>query len=116
MMRVVRFILGVLAAIAGAFAGNWIGGQIRYLLTGQTTQTIHFVHTTAKGQNLDSYPVATKFYPALLLALLGKPRWLFAFLGGTLTGLLVDDRYEVIWLERVIVPLIVERIPKQVHE
>ena len=74
------------------------------------------MHTTAKGQYLDSYPVATKYYPALLFALLGKPRWLFALLGGALTGLLVDDRYEVLWLERVIVPLIVERIPGQVDK
>ena len=111
-MRIIRFVFGLLATIAAAFTGNWIGGQLRFILTGQTTQTIHFVHTTDKGQKLDNYPVATKFYPALLCAFLGKPRWLFVFLGGTLTGLLVDDKYEAIWLERVIVPLIVDRIPK----
>jgi len=112
-MKPLRFIFGFFATIAAAFAGNWIGGQLRFILTGQTTQTIHFVHTTEKGQKLDNYPVATKFYPALLCAFLGRPRWLFVLLGGTLTGLIVNDKYEAIWIERFIVPLIVDRIPGQ---
>jgi len=69
-------------------------------------QTIHFVHETATGLKMDNYPVGTKFYPALICAFLAKPRWLVGFLAGTFTGLMVDDRYEVYWLERVIVPFI----------
>ena len=112
-MAVLRWIFGLLTTLVAALVGNWIGGQLRFLLTGQPTQTIHFEYTTSSGLEMDNYPVNTKFLPALLFAMLAKPRWLFALLGGTLTGLLVDDKYEEIWLERVIVPLIVERIPGQ---
>ena len=106
-MRIFRFILGFLSVPAAALAGNWIGGLVRFRHTGETTATIHYVHTTAEGMRMDNYPVNTKFIPALLFALLGRPRWLFALFGGILASLWIDDRYEAIFLERVIVPLIV---------
>ena len=64
-MLILRWILGVLATATAALAGNWVGGQIRYMITGQTTQTIHFEHTTTTGLTMDNYPVATKFLAAL---------------------------------------------------
>jgi hypothetical protein len=46
----------------------------------------------------------------MLFALIGKPRWLFALFGGMLTGGLVPDEWEHSWVERVIEPLIVDRV------
>lgn len=106
-----NFLIDLLLMIAGTLFGNWLGGQLRSLLTGKPVQSIHFKHTTESGLTIKNFPVNTKFYPGLLFSLLGKPRGLFALLGGTLAGLLVDDRYEELWLERVLVPLIVNRIP-----
>ena len=107
-----HFFTDFLLMVGGTLLGNWIGGQLRSLLTGRPVQSLHFKHTTDGGTEIKNFPVITKFYPGLLFSLLGRPRELFALLGGTLTGLLVDDHYEEIWLERVIVPLIVDRIPK----
>ena len=106
-----NFFIDLLVMITGTLAGNWLGGQLRSLLTGKPVQSIQFEHTTESGLNIKNFPVATKFYPGFVFSFLGRPRGLFALLGGTLAGLLVDDRYEVIWLERVLVPLIVNRIP-----
>jgi hypothetical protein len=75
--------------------------------TGETTVAIHYTYTTACGLRMDYYPVNTKFFPALLSALFCKPRWLFFFMGGILASLWIDDNYEAIFMERLIVPLIV---------
>lgn len=110
MLAVFRFIIKLLLTCAAALVGNWLGGQIRHSLTGESLQTISFTFVTEKGRKMSNFPVATKFYPALLFSLIGKPRWLFAFLGGVLTGGLVDDRYERLWLERFVEPLIVDSV------
>jgi len=107
-MKIFGYLFGFLAVPAAALAGNWVGGQIRSMLTGETTAAIHYTHTTASGFRLDNYPVNTKFFPALLFALFGRPRWLFTFMGGILASLWIDDKYEAIFMERVIVPLIVD--------
>ena len=106
-MRFFRFIFALIVIPAAALAGNWVGGQIHLRVTGQTKAVIHYVHTTASGLRMDNYPVNTKFFPALLFSLFGKPRWLFAFLGGILASLWIDDEYEAIFLERLITPLLV---------
>ena len=106
-MKIIRVLFGLLVVPIAALAGNWVGGQIRFRLSGERTVTLHYVHTTASGMRMDNYPVNTKFFPAFLFALFGRPRWLFAFLGGILASLWIDDQYEAIFLERVIVPLIV---------
>ena len=106
-MKIIRLLYGLLAAPLAALLGNWVGGQIRFMRNGETIAAIHYTHTTASGLRMDNYPVNTKFFPALLFALFGKPRWLFAFMGGILTSLWIDDNYEAIFMERLIVPLIV---------
>ena len=109
-MVIFRFLLNLLSVIGSAFVGNWIGGQIRYYLTGEQVQTIRFEFTTKKGRKMSNFPVTTKFYPALLISLLGKPRWLYALISGILTGVFVDDCLEEYVLERVIEPLVIDRV------
>jgi hypothetical protein len=106
-MKIFRNLVGFLAVPLAAVVGNWIGGKIRFRLTGESIASIHYVYTTANGLHMDNYPVNTKFFPALLFSIIGRPRWLFAFLGGILASLWVDDKYEAFFLERIIVPLVV---------
>ena len=93
-MGIVRLVLKTGSVAVGALVGNWVGGKIRASLTGEKVQSIRFRHTTAQGQTITNTPVLTKFYPALVAARLGKPRWLYAFCGGVLAGALLGDRYE----------------------
>ncbi|MEA3441577.1 MAG: hypothetical protein U9R58_14990 [Chloroflexota bacterium] len=93
-MKIFQYMLNILTITMAALAGNWAGATIRTLITGKRVNSVHFEYTTSGGMSISSYPVITKFYPALFVSYLGKPRWLFAFLGGVLTGGLIDDRYE----------------------
>jgi hypothetical protein len=100
-----KFLFNAFTAILAAFVGNWLGGQIRSGLSGEKVQTLTFEHESSSGLKYKNAPVATKLYPAVLCALIGKPRWLFAFMGGLAAGGLVPDRFEQVWLENVIEPL-----------
>jgi len=97
MKTVLRFFFKILSVVAATLAGNWVGAQMRTSLTGETAQSIRSEYTDPGGRTFKNVPVVTKFYPGLLASWLGKPRWVFAFLGGLLTGALVDDRYERMW-------------------
>ena len=97
-MIVLRMLFEVVSVIVAALAGNWVGGQVRSGLTGQPVQSIRFQYTAADGRSVRNIPVVTEFYPAVLVGLFGKPRWLAAFLGGCIMGALVGDRYEhLLW-------------------
>lgn len=112
-MKIFRILFNLILTPAAALAGNWIGGQIRARLTGETVQTIQFEHTTASGMQMKNFPVSTKLYPALLFAFVGQPRWLFALLGGVLASLYIDDKYEAMLLENVFAPLIENTVAKK---
>ena len=109
-MIVLKVLGNLFSIIFAALVGNWVGGQIRFLLTGDPVQTIRFEFTTQKGREISNFPVTTKFYPALLISLISKPRWLYSLLGGVFTGLLLDDRIEAYFIERVIEPQIIDRV------
>ena len=113
MKGILRWVGNLLAVPVAALAGNWLGGQLRYYLTGVRLQTIQFRYTTRKGRELANAPVATKFYPGVFFGLVGKPRWLFALIGGLLAGGLVPDHWEHYWLERVIEPVFIDRLLEQ---
>jgi len=109
MKRIFAWIGNFFAVALAALAGNWLGGQIRFYLTGELPQTIQFKYTTEKGRTITNSPVATKLYPAMFFAFVGKPRWLFALIGGLLAGGFMPDEFENYWVEKVIEPLIVDR-------
>jgi hypothetical protein len=92
------------------FVGMLVGGQLRYILTGEETQVIRYQFKTKDGRTMTNAPVATKFYPGMIMSLVGKPRWFFAFAGGIIAGTIIPDKFERIWLERVLEPLIMDRI------
>lgn len=95
-----HLLIKICSVITAALAGNWLGGQIRSLWTGQEVQSIRFHYTNQEGKNVSNFPVATKFYPGVMGAAIGKPRWLYTFLAGILAGALVDDTYERHFLEK----------------
>lgn len=100
-MAAARILWKGVSITAAALAGNWLGGQIRSLLTGQEAQSLRFHFVNEQGKEISNFPVATKFYPAVGAAGIGKPRWLYALLGGVLAGVVIDDRYERCLWERM---------------
>jgi len=110
MFTVLRLIVNLITVPLFAILGNYLGGQLRFVLTGEKVQTVQFVYTSQKGRTFKNSPVASKFYPALLFMWVGKPRWVYAFLGGLTAGALMPDEFEHLWLERVIEPLFVDRV------
>lgn len=101
-MTALRMLAQLVFVPLAALAGNWLGGTLRTLLTGKPVQSVRFRYTTTGGQTtITNTPVVTKFYPALVASLLGKPRWLYAFLGGIVTGGLLGDRLEALLWERL---------------
>lgn len=98
-MRLLQWFYKALFVATSVLIGNWLGAQLRTGLTGQPTAGLHFRHITRNGLQMENYPVMTKFYPALLYSLTGKPRWLYGFLAGVFTGVVVDDSYEAAALD-----------------
>ena len=109
-MKKIYFLVKVISVPLATFAGMLIGGKLRFILTGEEPQVLQFKFMTKDGRAMTNTPVATKFYPGMMVALIGKPRWFFALVGGIITGALISDQLEKYWLERIIEPLIVDRI------
>jgi hypothetical protein len=110
MLKILRFTFNLFLVPLAALLGNYLGGQLRFVLTGEKVQTVQFEYTSQKGRTFKNSPVASKFYPALLFAWLGKPRWVYAFLGGLAAGAMMPEEFEHVWLERVIEPLFIDRV------
>jgi len=85
----------IVSIFVGALAGNWAGNHLRTLVTGQLGPQLRFSQKNAQGELvIGANVVLSNFLPALLAAVIGKPRWLYAFLGGILTSGMISDRYE----------------------
>jgi len=88
-----------LSVVSSALLGNWLGAQIRTRLTGQPTAGVIIHYKDEIGNEYLTLPVHTNFIPALLCARIGRPRWMFSFLGGLLASLVMGDIYERCLLE-----------------
>ncbi len=94
-MRVLRFFGTLLSVLGAALAGNWAGEQVRALMTGEPARQYRFVQVDEHGEATIAVNLTlTHFLPALFVALLVKPRWLGAFVGGLVASGLLDERYE----------------------
>ena len=60
MKHILRIAYKVVLTSAAALLGNWIGGQIHMIWTGERVPTIQFTHTTEKGPPFNHIPVNTK--------------------------------------------------------
>ncbi len=103
-MRFFRFLGTLLSVLVAALAGNWTGERLRELFTGQPGHAVTVVRTDETGETtIGADIVVTNYVPGLLAACVGKPRWLWAFIGGALASGLIGDRYEKYvtdWLEQ----------------
>jgi hypothetical protein len=90
-MIVVRFLGTVASVILAAIAGNLLGGQIRLMVSEEPDELEQLVERDEAGQlSLNMQAIESGILPAILAAFVGKPRWLFAFLGGLIYSGLFD--------------------------
>lgn len=101
-MRLFRFVGQLSLVIIATLVGNFVGSQIRSRLTGIPDQWLIYLYTDEHGATYKNIPVATKFYPALLMVMIGKPRWIYTFLGGVITGGCIGNDYERLLIEWII--------------
>lgn len=95
MKKLSRFILNLIGVFMAALAGNWAGGQLRALVTGEKGRTMRFLHTDEQGETTVGANVAlSSFIPALLAGTLFKPRLLSAFFAGIAASAVLGDRLE----------------------
>jgi hypothetical protein len=95
MTHLIRLIASIVSTLTAALLGNWLGDQLRCRITGEAGHQWRFAHTGSQGETqIAINPVLTNFIPALLLGLLLRPGWLWAFLGGAAISGLVGDRFE----------------------
>ncbi len=99
-MRVLKVFPLIVSVFLSALTGNWVGGQIRIAQTGQPFNPLICEFETDR-RRYRNFPSLTRFYPAVLFAALAKPRWFWAFAGGVLLGLIVDERLEQALLKKV---------------
>ncbi len=95
MFRLIRFTFSILSVFLNALLGNWVGDQLRYLLTGERGHQLRFVYQNDKGEVIIAVnPVLTHIGPALLVGFCFRPHWLWAFITGVWSSVLISDRYE----------------------
>lgn len=89
------FLGRVLLLGLSALAGNWAGDRLRAATTGEPGHQLSLAHTDEAGETTTALNLLmTNLLPAILVGLTAKPRWLWAFIGGTVTSFLLGDRYE----------------------
>jgi hypothetical protein len=90
-----RLQANLFSILAAALAGNWVGEQLRYILTGERDHELRLVQTQESGENfIGINPLLTNLVPGVAAGLLERPSWFFAFLGGALASALLGSRYE----------------------
>ncbi len=94
-MTVLKGIGTTLSVVAGALVGNWVGEQLRSVVTGQEGHRLGVVHTDSAGGHVIALnPVITNLVPAVAVSVLGKPHWLWALVAGAAASSLLGDQFE----------------------
>lgn len=92
---VVTFFVRIFSILLAALAGNYAGDKLRMQLTGEPGHQLEFVHHDEHGNTfIAANLLLSNFLPALLLALIVRPRIVFAFLGGMVSSFFLGDRFE----------------------
>ena len=99
-MFIIRFILKAITTLLAALAGNWTGDRLRGQVRGRNRHQLRLVHTNEQGDSIVAInPLLSNLMPALLLGSVGRPRWLYTFVGGVLASIFLGDRYEEQFME-----------------
>jgi hypothetical protein len=94
-MKLTRLLFGALFVTGAGLLGNWVGERIREGFTGEPGHELTLFNTDETGQTVVALnPLMTNLLPALLGAVLGKPRWYNAFVYGAMASALMGDQYE----------------------
>jgi hypothetical protein len=95
-MKILSFYVRLFFIAVSILLGNRLGEELRFILTGRREHQLRFTQTTPEGETLVAVnPLMSNFLPGLVAAaLLGRPRWWNAFLGGLAASALMGDRYE----------------------
>lgn len=98
-MFLFRWLITLFSVALAALAGNWVGWQLQALRTGESARTLSFASKNEEGETVIAVNLAiTQFVPAALFGFMGRPRWLFAFIGGILaSGLEEDEDGKRVW-------------------
>lgn len=85
----------ILAIVLSAAAGNYIGDKLRAQVTKKPGHQLEFLHTDEHGNMfIAANLLISNYFPGLFMALIARPRWMFAFLGGLSASFILGDRYE----------------------
>lgn len=94
-MFIIRLILDLPLVVLGALAGNYAGDRLYYLLNGRQAHQFQWAHTNQQGEIvLALNPLMSNFIPGLIMGILKRPRWFWAFVGGAVASGFLGDRYE----------------------
>lgn len=95
LFKVFGFFARILTILTAAMAGNYVGDKLRVQLTGESGHQLEFVHRDEHGNTfIAANLLLSNYLPAVLLAMVARPRTIFAFLGGMVFSFFLGDRYE----------------------
>lgn len=98
LFKLIARLIGIALVAASAFAGNWVGNELRV-----TDRAALIEQGGSEGnQSVGINVVVTNFVPAILAALLaGRPRTAWAFIAGVLSSALIGPKYEEAALHQI---------------
>ena len=99
-MFIFRFFFNAFFSLLAALAGNWVGEQLREVYSEEAGHELRLTHTNEQGETvIAANPLLTNVLPALFFGKIGRPRWLYTFIGGLLAAAILSDRYEKQFME-----------------
>jgi hypothetical protein len=94
-MGILRFLVNLIAVIAAALFGNYVGDRLRGRATGEEGHQFQFTHNSPDGETVVAVnPNLTNLAPAVLAGLLLRPGLAWAFLGGVIASGFLGEEYE----------------------
>jgi hypothetical protein len=94
-MFLFRLIGNLITVTAWGLAGNWAGERMRQLATGEPGHQLRLFYTGPDGElMIAANPLLTNLAPAVLVGLVIRPRWLWAFVAGVISSSLIGERSE----------------------
>lgn len=91
-MLIIRFFVTVLGIVIGAIAGNWLGRQLKAFVDNEPAPEFDLFLASDSGERIINVGfLRENLLPAVMASFVGKPRWLFAFIGGVIYSGFFDE-------------------------
>lgn len=89
---VLRFFGTLLGIAVAAIAGNWLGSQVRAFVDNEPSPQFDLIVTSESGERVVNVGfLRENSLPAIMASFIGKPRWLYAFIGGVVYSGFFDE-------------------------